>query len=119
MPTGIQLNPPPRHCKQCGKRLSAKQLWRKRTCCSDVCRDAFNRATGRNNFDSVTEPYNDAQAAEFERAVAAGKRMVRREFDQFLAERSPSDDSPEAERNLREVLVGAGPVEGEAGDDDV
>lgn len=94
-----------RCCKHCGKQLSKVQVYRRRTCCSDRCRDKLNAATaGCLNPVSLREPWDGNEEREFHKAIEVGKREVRSEFDQFIGERTPMDESPEAERMLRERM---------------
>jgi len=54
----------------------------------------------------MREPYTEAEAIACDAQVAAGKRHIRMELDAVIFQRTPLDDSPEAERRLREALVG-------------
>lgn len=94
------------HCQTCGKRLSARQVQRGRRSCSNKCRIDGRVNCAELNKDALKEPYTDAELAECDMQIVAGKRRVRLEIDLVVFQRTPLDDSPEAERLLRAALCG-------------
>jgi len=91
-----------KHCQTCGRELTPGQIAKRLHTCSRKCRGNCADL----NKDAMREPYTEAEAIACEAQVAAGKRHIRMELDAVIFQRTPLDDSPEAERRLREAVVG-------------
>lgn len=96
-----------KHCQTCGKRLSYRQIQRGRRSCSNKCRINGHVNCAELNHDALKEPYSEAELAACDMQIVAGKRRVRLELDLVVFQRTPLDESPEAERRLRVALCGA------------
>lgn len=108
MPTAIQIYGINLKCSWCKQNLTKRQIQKGRRCCSNACKLAMHHAKGNSCFDAMPEPQTDAAVAECDRLVAEGKVRLRLQLDTLLLKQTPADDSPEAERRLRESLAGYG-----------
>lgn len=97
MPTTL----PDRTCEVCQRKLTRQQIHKHNKTCSYSCHRA---SRGLAEIRSIPEPVNDREKAAFDLMIVDGMRRVRRQLDYVLFRQTPLDDSPEAERRLREVL---------------
>lgn len=104
MPTALQLNGVRTRCRWCSKHLTDSQRANRRNCCSEKCTRDLLYANGNATYDAMPEPKTDDDVSACNRQVAEGKARMRRELDALKFRWTPLDESPEAERRLRESL---------------
>lgn len=103
MPTATQLNGVRTRCRWCCKALTTRQRLRGRKCCSDDCKLALHRHNGgHGDFDGIKEPKTPDEVAACDAQIAQGKRDEALAHIALKARWTPRDESPEAERRLRE-----------------
>lgn len=97
-----KTSPGPYLCSTCGKTIPKKVVDNsvshgyKPKYCSQPCRRY------EYNVSSLRDPRNNQEAEEFDRHIQAGKEELRQM--EMIGAKLPEDDSPEAERKLREEL---------------
>ena len=88
-------------CQQCGKKLRAGQALRGRRYCSNTCSGA---ATAAGKGQGIQEPWSKAEEEQTDLVIKAGAKALYDGWRASLLARTPVDDSPEAERKVREEM---------------
>lgn len=92
-----------KHCQTCGKELTPGQIAKRRHNCSNKCRIAGLNCADLNKY-ALKEPHTPDEFATCDAQIAAGKREEARQHLDMKSRWTPLDDSPEAERWLRDGI---------------
>lgn len=93
-----------RSCCDCGKKLETDQSWY----CSVECRNLYSKDFGAQTGHSLKEPYTDRERHEFDEVVKRRKKELQTSERAMIESLTPNDESPEAEKAMRELLNPSG-----------
>lgn len=86
-------------CEYCGKRLANHSKTR---FCSNECKSAY--AIGRQAPDGIVEPRNQQEQESMDDLIKQRCEEIKQQALQFVNDRTPLDESPQAEIRMRRFL---------------
>lgn len=108
MPRGIPNVYPDRFCEMCGAKIKGRQIsmaiktnGRPPRFCSTRCMNKHDKVS---NPETIKEPEDYLEAKKIDRLIALRKEKLQEEIKEIVRLQTPSNDSPEAERRLRERI---------------